>query len=129
MRLLKVHCTFANWRKSGSILAKVRGTFANWRNSRSCIGESTVDFRQLAKFQGACWRKYSGLSPLAKVILAKILLAKFRNPDVDNQHTDMNLSLSDWTQYSRYLSKPEKLSKESSQSIYSSLSNSIIRLI
>jgi hypothetical protein len=54
-----------------SLLGKVHCTFANWRNSRSCIGESpwggvgesTIDFRQLAK-----------------VILAKILLAKFGNP-------------------------------------------------
>jgi hypothetical protein len=27
------------------------------------IGETTMDFRQLAKFQGVCWRNYSGLSP------------------------------------------------------------------
>ena len=34
----------------------------------------------MAKVQGVYWRKYSGLSPLAKVLLAKVLLAKFRNP-------------------------------------------------
>ena len=33
----------------GDVLAKVQWTFANWRNSRECVGESTVDFRQLAK--------------------------------------------------------------------------------
>jgi hypothetical protein len=50
---------------------------------RRCIGESTVDFRQLAKFQEMYWRKYNGLSPIGEIpedILAKILLAKFRNP-------------------------------------------------
>ena len=54
MKLLKVHCIFANWPKSGGILAKVRRTFANWRNSTECIGESTVDFRQWRK---SYWRK------------------------------------------------------------------------
>jgi len=34
-----------------SPMAKVHCTFANWRNSRGCIGESVVDFRQLAKFE------------------------------------------------------------------------------
>jgi hypothetical protein len=37
----------------------------------SQIGENTVDFRQLVKFQEVYWRKYSGRSPLAKVLLAK----------------------------------------------------------
>ena len=50
----------------GDVLAKVRWTFANWRNSRGCVGESTVDFRQLAKFQRMCWRKYSGLSSIGE---------------------------------------------------------------
>jgi hypothetical protein len=45
-----------------------------------CIGESTMDFRQLARFQGMYWRKYGGLSPLVKVLLAKVLLVKFRYP-------------------------------------------------
>ena len=79
-KFLKVHCTFANWRKSRGILAKVRWTFANWRNSTECIGESTVDFCQLVKFRGMYWRKYSGFSPMVKVLLAKVLLEKFRNP-------------------------------------------------
>jgi hypothetical protein len=46
-------------------MAKVRG----------CIGESTVDFRQLAKFQEIYWRKYSGLSPIGETpggVLAKV---------------------------------------------------------
>jgi hypothetical protein len=44
--------TFANW------------TFANWRKSARCIGESTVDSRQLAKVSCtfASWQKYDGLS-------------------------------------------------------------------
>ncbi len=54
-----------------SPMAKVHG----------CIGESPLNFLQLAKFQGVYWRKYSEFSPLAKVILAKILLAKFPNPE------------------------------------------------
>ena len=58
--------TFANGESPAGILAKVRWSFANWRNSRKCIGESTVHFRQLAKFQGMCWRKYSGLSPIGE---------------------------------------------------------------
>jgi hypothetical protein len=44
------------------------------------IGESTVDFRQLAKFPMVYWRKFSGISPLVKVLLAKILLAKVGIP-------------------------------------------------
>jgi hypothetical protein len=31
------------------------------------IGESPLYFRQLAKFQGVHWRKYSGLSPIGKI--------------------------------------------------------------
>ena len=74
MKLLKVHRTLAigespgglYWRKysglspigeiPGDVLAKVQRTFVNWRNSRGCIGESTVDFRQLAKLHGMYWR-------------------------------------------------------------------------
>jgi hypothetical protein len=58
--------TFANgespwvyWRKysglspigeiPGGALAKLQWTFANWRNSRGCVGESTVDFRELSR--------------------------------------------------------------------------------
>jgi hypothetical protein len=33
---------------------------------RGCIGESKVDFRQLAKFQELRWRKYSALHQLPK---------------------------------------------------------------
>ena len=50
MKLLKVHKTFAT-------------------------GESTVDFRQLAKFRRMYWRKYSGLSPIGEIsedVLAKV---------------------------------------------------------
>jgi hypothetical protein len=39
------------------------------------IGESTVDFRQLAKFQGVHWRNYNGLSPIGEIpggVLAKV---------------------------------------------------------
>jgi len=51
-----------------SPMAKVRGCIGEsprmyWRNSRGRVGESTLDFRH--------WRKS---------LLAKILLAKFRNP-------------------------------------------------
>ncbi|CAF4290143.1 unnamed protein product, partial [Rotaria socialis] len=48
---------------------------ANWRNSTECIGENTVNFRQLAKFQRPYWRKYSGLSPIGEVppnVLVKV---------------------------------------------------------
>jgi hypothetical protein len=34
-----------------------------------------VDIRQLAKFQGVCWRKYGGLSPIGETpggVLAKV---------------------------------------------------------
>ncbi|CAM4953661.1 unnamed protein product [Rotaria socialis] len=58
MTLLKDHCTFANW-----------------RNSTECIGENTVNFRQLAKFQRPYWRKYSGLSPIGEAppnVLVKV---------------------------------------------------------
>ena len=58
MTLLKDHCTFANW-----------------RNSTECIGENTVNFRQLAKFQRPYWRKYSGLSPIVEAppnVLVKV---------------------------------------------------------
>jgi len=40
------------------------------------IGESTVDIRQLAKFQVVYWRKYSGLSPMANVLLAKVRIGE-----------------------------------------------------
>jgi hypothetical protein len=53
--------TFANW------------TFANgespeiyWRKSRWYAGESTVDFRQLARVQVVYWREYSELSPIGE---------------------------------------------------------------
>ena len=59
-------------------LAKIHMTFANWRMSGGCTGESHVDFRQLASVQGVYWRVSTGLSPLAKVLLAKVILAKFR---------------------------------------------------
>jgi hypothetical protein len=39
------------------------------------IGESTVDFHQLAKFQVMHWRKYSELSPIGEIpgrVLAKV---------------------------------------------------------
>ncbi len=42
---------------------------------RGCVGESKVDFRQLAKFQEIYWRKYSGLSPIGETpggVLAKV---------------------------------------------------------
>ncbi|CAF1552362.1 unnamed protein product [Rotaria magnacalcarata] len=58
MTLLKDHCTFANW-----------------RSSTECIGESTVNFHQLAKFQRPYWRKYSGLSPIGEAppyVLVKV---------------------------------------------------------
>ena len=108
--LAKIQWTFANWRNSSGcigestmdfcqlvkfqkmywrkyngllpigeipedVLAKVQWTFANWRNSRGCIGESTVNFRQLAKLQGMYWRKYGGLSPTGETprdVLAKV---------------------------------------------------------
>jgi hypothetical protein len=60
---------------------KVRSMmFPPWAKSTvlSPIGE--ISGVVLAKVQEVCWQKYSGLSPLAKVILAKILLAKFSNP-------------------------------------------------
>ncbi|CAM4855354.1 unnamed protein product [Rotaria socialis] len=43
-----------------NVLAKVQWTYANWRSSTECIGESTVDVRQLAKFHRMHWinRKY-----------------------------------------------------------------------
>ncbi len=59
------------------ILAKVRWTLANWRKYWGYIGESPVDIRQLANVGEVYWRNYSGLSPLANVQLAKVLLAKF----------------------------------------------------
>ena len=49
-------------------LAKVYCTFANASSGISPIDESTVDVRQYTP----------GLSPLANVLLAKVLLAKFR---------------------------------------------------
>jgi hypothetical protein len=36
----------------------------NWRNSSGCIGESSLDFRQLANFNGVYWRKFTVLSPV-----------------------------------------------------------------
>jgi hypothetical protein len=48
-------------------MAKVHCTFANTPHGISPIGESTVDFCQYTH----------GLLPLANVLLAKILLAKF----------------------------------------------------
>jgi hypothetical protein len=75
--LAKVRWTFASC--DGSILTQNTyepNSQSNWRNSSRGVGESTVDFRQLAKFQRVYWRKFSGISPLAKVLLAKLLLAK-----------------------------------------------------
>ncbi len=51
-----------------SQLAKVHCTFANMFGRISTIGESLVEFRQYT----------SGFSPVANVLLAKVLLAKFR---------------------------------------------------
>ncbi|CAF4840481.1 unnamed protein product, partial [Rotaria socialis] len=48
--------TFANGEVPPNVLAKVQWTFANWRSSTECVGESTVDVRQLAKFHRMCWR-------------------------------------------------------------------------
>ena len=58
--------TFANGETLPNVLAKVQWTFANWRSYTECIGESIVDFRQLARFQRPYWRKYSGLSPIGE---------------------------------------------------------------
>jgi len=42
-------------------------TFANyWRMSWGCIGESHVDFHQLANVRGVYWRKSCGLSPIGE---------------------------------------------------------------
>jgi hypothetical protein len=79
--LAKVQWTFASC--DGSILTQYThesNSQSNWRNSSRVVGESAVDFRQLAKFQYGYWRKFSGISPLAKVLLAKILLAKVGIP-------------------------------------------------
>jgi hypothetical protein len=51
-----------------SQLAKVHRTFANASFGISPIGESAVEFRQYTP----------GFSPVANVLLARILLAKFR---------------------------------------------------
>jgi len=48
MKLLEVHCIFANWPKSGGILAKLHRMY---------------------------WRKYSGLSPIGEIprgVLARV---------------------------------------------------------
>ncbi len=46
------------------VLAKVHSTFANWRISMGYIGESSFDFRELAKFQGVYWRTFTVLPPV-----------------------------------------------------------------
>ncbi len=76
----KVHLTFANWRKSTVLspihllefrqLAEVHCTFANISPGASPIGESPLYFRQYIR----------GLSPLANVLLAKVLLANVPLP-------------------------------------------------
>ncbi|CAF3726610.1 unnamed protein product [Rotaria sp. Silwood1] len=54
-----------------SPMAKVQG----------CVGEGTVDFRQLTKFQGMYWRKYSGHSPIDESIV------EFCHPSQNNINT------------------------------------------
>ena len=42
---------------------------------QGCVGESTVDFRQLAKFPGMYWQKYTGLLPIGEIsgdVLTKV---------------------------------------------------------
>ena len=46
------------------ILAKVHSSFANWRTSSWYIGESSLEFRQLVKFQEVYWRKFTRLFPV-----------------------------------------------------------------
>jgi len=43
-----------------------------------------VDFRQLAIFQWVYWRKYSGVSPLAKVLFGESLIGE----DPESLRTD-----------------------------------------
>jgi hypothetical protein len=70
-------------------------TFANWRKFSGLspvhplvirqIDETPVNFRQYTPWIFANWRKFSGLSPAHPLdfrqLLAKVLLAKFRNPE------------------------------------------------
>ncbi len=79
-----------------NMLAKVQWTFAscdesvitqntyesnwqsNWRNSSGGVGESIVYFRQLVKLYRIYWRKLSGISPLAKVLIGENLIGEIR---------------------------------------------------
>jgi hypothetical protein len=47
-------------------LAKVYWTFTNCREYRGYIGESSLNFRQLANIQGVYWRKSTELSPIGE---------------------------------------------------------------
>jgi hypothetical protein len=47
-------------------------------NFLKCVGESAVDFQQLARFHEVYWRKTSGLSPLAKVLVGESLIGEIR---------------------------------------------------
>ena len=78
MKLLKVHKTFATGESTVDFrqLAKFQRMY--WRNFRGCIGEISEDV--LAKFQRMYWRKYSGLSLMANVLLAKVLIGEIPEP-------------------------------------------------
>ena len=81
--------------------------FHQLANVQGCVGENPHDFRQLANVRGVYWRKScglspigecpgvywrmsTGLSPLANVLLAKVILAKFRLADTTS-NTDSGL--------------------------------------
>jgi hypothetical protein len=79
-----------------NMLAKVQWTFAScdesvitqntyesnwqsdWRNSSGVVGGSIVYFRQLVKLYRIYWRKLSGISPLAKVLIGENLIGEIR---------------------------------------------------
>ena len=90
-----------NYRRSSlwifAKLAKVQWTLANMSHGNSPIGESSVDFRQYVPWKLANWRKFSGLSAICPMeirqLLAKILLAKFRNPDVTQKGVRVSVNI------------------------------------